>query len=48
MVDLRGVENDRYGLWSLFRYSPISRRLEPTGDRPSGTAKPAAIGRLRR
>ncbi len=34
IVELRGAENDRYVLCPLFRHSPISRKLEPTGDRP--------------
>ncbi len=34
IVELRGLENDHYVLCPLFRHSPISRRLEPTGDRP--------------
>ncbi len=34
IVELRGVENDRYLLCPLFRYSPLSHKLEPTGDRP--------------
>ncbi len=35
IVELRGVENDRYVLAPLFRYSPASGNLEPTGERPS-------------
>jgi pilus assembly protein CpaF len=35
VVELRGVENDRYVLCPLFRYSPASGALEPTGEQPS-------------
>lgn len=34
IVELRAVEDDRYVLAPLFRYSPVSRKLEPTGDHP--------------
>lgn len=35
IVELQGVENDRYVLRPLFRYSPASGKLEPTGEKPS-------------
>ena len=34
MMELRGMENDRYVLCPLFRYSAASGKLEPTGEPP--------------
>ena len=35
IVELCGVENDRYALRPLFRYNPAKDKLEPTGAKPT-------------
>jgi pilus assembly protein CpaF len=35
IVELCGVENDRYTLRPLFRYNPVKDTLEPTGAKPT-------------
>ncbi len=35
IVELRGLENGRYVLQPLFRYNPETKKIEPTGVKPS-------------
>jgi Flp pilus assembly CpaF family ATPase len=35
IIELCGVENDRYVLRPLFRYNPAKDKLEPTGAKPT-------------
>ena len=39
IVELRGIEHDRYVLQPLFRYNSENEQLEPTGARPSWITK---------
>jgi len=35
IVELRGLDNERYVLQPLFRYDPAKDKLEPAGARPA-------------